>query len=368
MDTCFPFGLRSAPKIFTAVADAVEWIVKQKGVHDVIHYLDDYLLVSDPCMHKGRTLLDNLLSTLDVLRLPVAPEKLEGPTTKLTFLGIELDTVTMVRRLPPDKLADVKQTVATWLRRKDWRSCDKHALESLVRKLQHASKVVRPGRTFVGRLIGLLKGIPRQHKSIRLNVEYQSDLLWWFCFLERWNGVAMMEVPGACNHHVFSDASGSFGCGAWWDGYWFQLQWPENCMLGSIAAKELLPMVVACAIWGRHWRNQRVLAHCDNEAAVQVVNSSYSSDPEMMQLLRSLFFITAWHGVSFRAIHLPGRNNTQADAISRNNMDLFFRQVPNAARLPSAIPVSLLDLLIGQRPDWTSPTWSQLFISSSQLV
>ena len=64
--------------------------------------------------------------------------------------------------------------------------------------------------------------------------------------------MARMEVPGACNHHMFSDASDSFGCGAWWDGYWFQLQWPENCMLGSIAAKELLRMVVACAIWGRH--------------------------------------------------------------------------------------------------------------------
>ena len=123
-------------------------------------------------MTLGRTLLDNLLATLDVLRLPVAVEKLEGPITKLTFLGIELDTVNMVRCLPPDKLADVKQTVATWLRRKDRRSCDKHALESLVRKLQHASKVVRPGRTFVGRLIGLLKGIPRQRKSIRLNTEY----------------------------------------------------------------------------------------------------------------------------------------------------------------------------------------------------
>ena len=48
VDTCLPFGLRSAPKIFTAMADAVEWIVKQKGVHDVIYYLDDYLLVSDP--------------------------------------------------------------------------------------------------------------------------------------------------------------------------------------------------------------------------------------------------------------------------------------------------------------------------------
>jgi len=89
---------------------------------------------------------------------------------------------------------------------------------------------------------------------------------------------------------VFSDASGSFGCGAWWNRYWFQLKWPKKCVLGSIAAKELLPMVVARVVWGRHWRNQRGLAHCDNEAAVQVVNSGYSGNQEMIQLLRSLFF------------------------------------------------------------------------------
>ena len=29
VDTCLPFGLRSAPKIFTAIADAVEWIVRR---------------------------------------------------------------------------------------------------------------------------------------------------------------------------------------------------------------------------------------------------------------------------------------------------------------------------------------------------
>ena len=44
LDTCLPFGLRSAPKIFTAcaVADAVEWIQRKEGVNFVIHYLDDF--------------------------------------------------------------------------------------------------------------------------------------------------------------------------------------------------------------------------------------------------------------------------------------------------------------------------------------
>ncbi len=34
LDTTLPFGLRSAPKIFTAVADALEWGVEMGGEMD----------------------------------------------------------------------------------------------------------------------------------------------------------------------------------------------------------------------------------------------------------------------------------------------------------------------------------------------
>ena len=37
-----PFGLRSAPKIFNAVADALQWVVKQNGVTYLEHYLAVY--------------------------------------------------------------------------------------------------------------------------------------------------------------------------------------------------------------------------------------------------------------------------------------------------------------------------------------
>ena len=45
IDTTMPFGLRSAPKIFTALADAVEWVLRERDVQFVIHYLDDFILV-----------------------------------------------------------------------------------------------------------------------------------------------------------------------------------------------------------------------------------------------------------------------------------------------------------------------------------
>lgn len=42
IDTVLPFGLRCAPKTFEAVADALEWVLLQAGVKNLIHYLDDF--------------------------------------------------------------------------------------------------------------------------------------------------------------------------------------------------------------------------------------------------------------------------------------------------------------------------------------
>ena len=48
VDPALPFGLRLAPKIFNALADAVERIVKQNRVEHFWHYLDDFLTCGEP--------------------------------------------------------------------------------------------------------------------------------------------------------------------------------------------------------------------------------------------------------------------------------------------------------------------------------
>ena len=39
VDTALPFGLRSAPKIFTALADGLMWVMGHRGIEWVIHYI-----------------------------------------------------------------------------------------------------------------------------------------------------------------------------------------------------------------------------------------------------------------------------------------------------------------------------------------
>ena len=97
-DTTLPFGLCSAPKNFTAVADAAEWILRQASVDFVLHYLDDFLLIGPPDLPECAKALHTLLATFRRLGLQIAEDKLVGSTSCLTFLGFEIDTMSCFQR------------------------------------------------------------------------------------------------------------------------------------------------------------------------------------------------------------------------------------------------------------------------------
>lgn len=54
----FPFGLRSAPLVFTAVVDTVQWILKVQGVQHAMHYQVDYLILGLPDSPECQRLLE----------------------------------------------------------------------------------------------------------------------------------------------------------------------------------------------------------------------------------------------------------------------------------------------------------------------
>ena len=161
---------------------------------------------------------------------------------------------------------------------------------------------------------------------------------------------------------VTSDASGSWGCGAVSDsGEYFQVQWPSSWVTTNIAIKEMVPVVIAVAIWGRKWTESTLRVRSDNMAVVHALTSGAAKDPRLMHLLRCLHFFTARHQISICARHVPGVLNTAADALSRNNMSVFFQCAPQAAQAPFPVPSQLL---IWHSPDWTSVSWRTMFHST----
>ena len=149
VDLALPFGLRSAPFIFNQFAEAWLWILHHRhGIRYLLHYLDDYLTAGAPNSQECHANLGSIRSSASSLGIPLALEKIEGPSTVLSFLGIELDTRLFVARLPPEKLSTLQSLLQSWSHKSVSR---RQELESLLGHLHHAAKVVYPGRPFPSR-------------------------------------------------------------------------------------------------------------------------------------------------------------------------------------------------------------------------
>ena len=139
VDATLPFGLRSAPKIFNALADGLQWILETKGVSPLLHYLDDFLLFGCPHTQNCSKALMTALSCCGQLGVPIASKKTEGPSSSLTFLGMEIDTEAIELKLPVDKLGRLQKEISLWNSRK---FTTKRDLLSLIGQLQHPNQNV----------------------------------------------------------------------------------------------------------------------------------------------------------------------------------------------------------------------------------
>ena len=361
-DQALPFGLRSAPKLFTAVADGLAWAMQQEGVANSVHYLDDFLFWGPPSSPVCDAALTKAIEVCHRLGLPTAPHKTVNPTTVLTFLGIEIDSVSQVLRLPAGKLERLQRELARWGTK---RQASKRELQVMIGLLNHAATVVRPGRSFMRFLIEASKRPRRQFHKTRVDAGCRSDLSWWSLFAQDWNGMAFFHGLPA-GDTVVSDASGSWGCGAYCSSTheWFQLQWPPSWTEINIAIKELVPVVVSASVWGSNWRGSRVLFRSDNQAVVDCLSSMSAREPHLAHLLRCLFFFEAQYKFKHQARHISGEQNVAADALSRNKLTQFFSvfsQVP--PQVPRQVLVALTELLWDKETNWTTVRWKDLFAS-----
>ena len=155
------------------------------------------------------------------------------------------------------------------------------------------------------------------------------------------------QAPSAVWH---TDASGFWGCEAYWGGMgqWIQAQWNRDWQSKNVTLKEMIPIVLATAMWGRHCSHEYVL---DNMAAVQIMASKTSKEQGIMHLLRCLHSFTAMFDINLNVVHLAGKLNVMDDAISRNCIQNHHAACSGHHADP--IPPILWQLLVTAQPDWT---------------
>ena len=340
-DKRLPFGLRSAPFLFNQLADALHWILATRyNIKYLLHYLDDFLIVAPSnaaCQHDK----DSMISLMGRLGIPLSWEKIEGPSTRLSFLGIEIDTINWQLRLPQEKYDALSHDLTTWLSR---RSTSKRKLLSLIGTMNFATKVLPAGRIFLRRLINLSTHATSLHHHLYLNQEAKADIQWWLNLLPLWNGTApILEPKWTPSHilHIYTDASSLHGYGAFFNGAWFRGSWAPHQQLGndiSIAWQELYAIVLAAQAWGHLWTTRRILAHCDNLAVVDIWSRYSSKSQSIMSLIRTLYFTAATYHFHIRFSHIQGVDNSIADALSRNQLEKFRKLAPMADREMTPIP------------------------------
>lgn len=110
------------------VSEAIEWITKSNILSNImLHYVDDFLFIGSPDSGQCHQLVNSFLRVTAKLGVPLALDKAEGPCTILSFLGIELNSVSQTMSLPSSKLSEINALLVEW-----FKQCSCNALSSRV--------------------------------------------------------------------------------------------------------------------------------------------------------------------------------------------------------------------------------------------
>ena len=333
-------GAATSCRIFEDFSDALVWILQTKyNISSVVKVLDDFLFIHqdrDTCQQYLQTFLE-LASYLGV---PIAHHKTEGPSNLITFLGIQLDSINMEARLPPEKLSAYSQEIVhlssaptTTLR----------TLKSIIGKLTFTTSVIPSGRAFLRRLHNLTIGHTNPNATITLGPSSKLDLNMWATFLDQHNGrtfISPLSQVTSQEIALCADASKT-GFGATYGKSWIQGYWPQSWQKLHISFLELYPIYITIAMFAHKLRHSSINFFSDNMGVVQIINKQSSKCNYIMQVLRPLVLILLHYNITLRSSHIPGIQNILCDAISRQQVTPSLLRQYGAHQLPTPIPQHL---------------------------
>ena len=224
--------------------------------------------------------------------------------------------------IPPEKLDEVLQQVSGYNRA---RSMTKKNLQSLLGKLLHVAKCVHPARLFVSRLLEALR--MAKGKYINVTSSMRADFRWFTEFCSQWNGKSYIPaVQPAKDIYVDACLSGVGGS----DGgtvYAGQVT-PTDDGAANITELEAINVIVALHTFlGTSDSGTHVRVHCDNLAAVQVLQAGRGQNKILLDCARAAWMVQAILDIQITYVHVPGVKNEVADALSRQHMDRKAREV-----------------------------------------
>ena len=352
VDKCLPFGASISCSHFQRFSNAVKHIVRHKTKKELVNYLDDYLfaaLLRSCCNWQVQTFLD----VCKMIVFPVSLEKTFWGTTKLTFLGLLLDTENQCVCIPIDKIKKAVDMINTVLNKESGK-LTLNQLQKICGFLNFLGRCVIPGRAFTRRLYQYTSNDKlKPHHHIRISSEMRADLNMWLTFLEHpavfcRPFMDFSEIMVADEIDMYSDASGKIGMGAICGKNWMYQLWDQKFITKhkpSIEFLELFGVTAAVIQWIQRFRNRRIILFCDNKSVVDMINHTTTSCKNCMTLIRFIVLTGLFENVRVFARHVEGVKNILADRLSRNNLNGFWDHCKKTQRVMNAEPDVIPEVL-----------------------
>jgi hypothetical protein len=385
--THMPFGLNTAPRVCTQLLSVVNFALARAGIRD-IRYLDDFFLIGNSysSMQRDLSLAQSIISQFGLI---VNPDKTEGPSQRLSFLGIQLDSVNQTLSCTPARVAELTSLLRS-LRRE--RVITRRHAESLIGKLSFAAQVLPGARPFMRRMLDTVRACRSRRPSHPLHIDpgFRADVHFWLRHFDSWNGRQHWRSSRESPFVFASDAS--------LDGFGFYLEstpaarsvdsaaWPRHLRIGAgfsgtyspthahlheshtqIAWLELMAVVACMITYAPRLTGQSILFYVDNLSDVHIINRQATRSKRLAPLLRRLYSLALQYNLSIRAVHRPGVDNTLADFLSRPALHTGNHMAAWKATHPSrSLELSSVSLVYSKQ-FVDSSTWSPASPSVSTL-
>lgn len=314
-----PFGLSSAPRIFTKVLGEVLAPLRLKAI-TVIPYLDDLLIVAK----SYQRLLEDLQAVQDFLQSLgwlINKEKSSLiPAQKVTYLGYDFCSVNQRVFLPQEKITKVFQTMSTLQTNQSvsLRQVSRAVglMTSCFPAVPWARLRQRPLQRF------LLRNWDGDVRSLESRIWLPDRIkrsLWWWRAGQHLAGGLPWSFP--ISRRITTDAS-SWGWGAHLSNAVAQGEWSPEEARASSNQRELLAVQRALQSFQMEIRGHNLQILSDNIATVAYINKQGGTRSRRLQSIAQE--ILSWaegNLASISAVHLKGKNNCLADYLSRHRID-----------------------------------------------
>ena len=316
---CLPFGIASAPRVFTKILKPVIGLLRKQGIRLII-YLDDFLLMAS----TKETLSYHVTLTvtlLEMLGFVVNYQKSHlNPTQSIEFLGFHINSIMLTISLPLDKVKGIRKECQKVLENPD---ITIRELARLLGKLSASIQAVFPAPLHYRHIQAVKKRSLALHGGYESQVYWTAEALeelkWWRDHLSAWNGRAILQSPPQLT--IETDAS-TKGWGACCGNFQTRGLWSQSERLLHINCLELLAGGFALKSFLRNKCNIHVKLMMDNTTAISYINKM--GGPTSLVLSSLAFDLWQWcleRSITVEAHHLPGRLNIVADFESRAHPD-----------------------------------------------